>query len=130
MASWRGRESAKQARSREQNESTARVCAAASADGGEGSFRCECGDAHCSLAITLALSEYERVRGHATRFAVARDHENPESEAVIEENARFAIVELVTGEATKLARRGDPRQLRRESCWRKAARSGKPGQGR
>ncbi len=130
MASWRTRESAKQARSREQNELTAQGRTAASTDGGEGSFRCECGDAHCSGAIALTLSEYERVRGRATRFGVARNHENPESEDVIEENGRFAVVEVVTGEATKLARRSDPRQWRRESCWRKAAHSGKPGQGR
>jgi len=130
VASWRARESAKQARCREQNESTAQVRTAASADGGEGSFRCECGDARCSCAIRLTLSEYEGVREYATHFAVARNHENPESEEVIQENARFAVVEILTGEATKLARRSDPRQRRRERCWRNAARAEKPRSGR
>lgn len=124
MVSWRVRESAKQACCREQNESTALARRTTSADGGETSFRCECGDPQCSRAITLTLSEYEWVRGRATHFAVARNHENPEGEAVVEENPRFAIVEVVTREATKLASRSDPRQRRRERRWSKAARSG------
>jgi len=113
MASWRERESEKQARCREQNESTARAPAAGAAS----FFRCECGDGACSRAIKLTLAEYAVVRAYATHFAVARNHENPESEQVIQENERFAVVETVTGEATKLARRSDPGQRRRERCW-------------
>ena len=64
---------------------------------------------------------YATVRGFATHFAVTRNHENPESEQVIEENARFSVVETVTGAATKLARRGDPRQRRREARWAEPA---------
>lgn len=116
-ASWRALESAKQASRREQNESTAR---ARGPSGDGASFRCECGDDGCSCAITLTLTEYEAVRGDATHFVVARHHENPESERVIEENDRFAVVETVTGEATKLARRSDPRLRRRERCWRES----------
>jgi len=114
LISWRERESQKQLRCREQNESTAR----APADGSEGSFRCECGDGRCSRAIKLTPTEYTVVRAYATHFAVARNHENPESEQVIQENDRFATVETVTGDATKLARRSDPGQRRRESRWR------------
>lgn len=130
MASWRARESAKQARCREENEATARARTATCPAAGEASFRCECGDARCSCAIELTPTEYERVRACATHFVLARNHENPESEQVIQENARFAIVEVLTGEATKLARRCDPRQRRRERRWPKAARSGGPGEGR
>lgn len=129
MVSWRERECAKQARCREQNE-TARARARSAADGVQSSFRCECGDAKCRRSVTLTLSEYELVRGDATHFAVAQDHENPEGEHVIEENARFSVVELVTAEATKLARRSDPRQRRRERCWRIAASPEKPSEGR
>jgi len=114
MASWRQHESEKQARCREQNEAKAW----APTDVGEGSFRCECGDGDCSRAITLTPTEYAGVRAYGTRFAVARNHENPESEQVIQENERFATVETVTAEATKLARRSDPGQRRRERCWR------------
>ena len=126
MTRWQTRESAKQARCREQNESAVRARITASDDLGESSFRCECGDAACTCAIELTRSEYEWVRGLGTRFAVARNHENPENEVVIEENGRFAIVETVVGEATKLARTSDPRQRRRERCWQDAA-AGKPG---
>lgn len=112
MASWRDRESAKQARRREQNDSKARR-----RTGGEGSFRCECGDAECTSAITLSRAEYAVVREYATHFAVARNHENPESEQVVQENDRFAIVETVTRDAARLARRSDPGQRRRERRW-------------
>ena len=131
MGSWQLRESAKQARCREHNESVPRArTTPAATNGGERSFRCECGDPQCNLAITLTPPEYERVRGSATHFAVARNHENPEREAVVEENARFTIVEVITDEATKLASRSDPRQRRRERRWSKAARPGRPTEGR
>lgn len=74
------------------------------------SFRCECGDEACACAIRLTAAEYESVRAYATHFAIARNHENPESEQLIEEHERFAVVEMVSGEAAKLARRTYPRQ--------------------
>ncbi len=129
MGSWRERESEKQGRCREQNESAAQARTTAPSNTGDDSFRCECGDGECSCAITLTPTEYAVVRAHATHFAVARNHENPESEQVITENARFAIVETVTGEATKLARRSDPRQRRSERRWRNAAQPRAPRNG-
>jgi len=126
MASWRASESEKQARCRDENESTEKARAAAPAGGSTGSFRCECGDAQRSCAITLTVTEYAVVRASATHFAVARNHENPESEQVVHENERYAIVETVTADATQHARRSDPRQKRRERRWLQAARSGKP----
>ena len=110
MGSWRERESETQARSREDNESTARAGASASAYGWMSTFRCECGDEACTCPIRLTLEEYEAVRAYATRFAIARNHENPEIEQLIEEHERFAVVEVVSGEAVKLARRSDPRR--------------------
>jgi hypothetical protein len=111
-ASWRERESETQARSREDNESTARVGANPPTLGGMSSFRCECGDEHCTCAIRMTSTEYESVRAYATHFAIARNHENPESEQLVEEHERFAVVEMVSGDAAKLARRSDPRQWR------------------
>ena len=105
MSSWQARESEKQMRCREQNESAA------------GAFRCECGDAACTTWITLAPAEYAAVRSHATHFVTAPNHENPESERVIEENERYAVVETVTGDEAKRARRTDPSQRRRERVW-------------
>ena len=110
MASWRGQESATQARCREDNESTARARASAPTDGRMSSFRCECTDPGCTRKIRLTLAEYESVRAYATHFAIARNHENPESEQLIEEHERFAVVETVSGEAVRLARISNPRQ--------------------
>jgi hypothetical protein len=94
-----------QARSREQNELTARARGSPAADRGMRSFRCECGDQACTCAIRLTAAEYESVRAYATHFAIARNHENPESEELIEEHERFAVVEQVSREAAKRARR-------------------------
>jgi stearoyl-CoA desaturase (Delta-9 desaturase) len=112
MASWRERESETQARSREENESRARVGGDPTIDGRCRAFRCECGYEACISAIRLSAAEYESVRAYATRFAIARNHENPESEQLVEEHERFAVVETVSAEAAKLARRSNPRQWR------------------
>ncbi|MCA1697507.1 MAG: hypothetical protein LC790_00800, partial [Actinobacteria bacterium] len=69
----------------------------------------------CTCAIALTLAEYESVRAYATRFVVARNHENPESERVVDENTRFAVVEQVTGDEVKHARKNDPRRWRAPS---------------
>jgi hypothetical protein len=115
MASWREREAETQARSREANEATAGARASARAYGWMSTFRCECGDAACACPIRLTVAEYESVRAYATRFAIARNHENPEIEGLIEEHERFAVVETVSGEGAKLARRSDPRRWHRHA---------------
>lgn len=109
FTSWRRRESEKQLRARDANEATAEARAATPAGQVVESFVCECGDRGCSHAIGLTLPEYRSVRAYATHFAIARDHENPESERVITETERFAVIETVSPEAMKLARRSDPR---------------------
>ncbi len=113
MASWREQESDIQARSRQHNESTARAPASMTPVGGMSSFRCECGDGACTCAIRLTAAEYESVRAYPTHFVIARNHENPESEQLISEQARFAVVETVSGEGAKIARRSNPRQWHR-----------------
>lgn len=125
MASWRARESETQARSREENESRARRRDSGTTDDGAVSpFRCECGDEACTCAIRLTAAEYESVRAYATRFAIARNHENPESEQLVEQHERFAVVETVSADATKLARRSDPRQGRSRGARPRAADGG------
>ena len=52
-------------------------------------FVCECGDAACSEPILLTMLEYA-VRVHGRRFAVALDHEDPEVERVVAEEATHA----------------------------------------
>ena len=49
------------------------------------------------------------MRSVANRFAVALNHENPESEVVISENLRFAVVDKIEGIAMRTARDTDPR---------------------
>ena len=110
IASWRKLESDKQMRARGTNESTAGALAEVRTRQSMGSFACECGDRGCTCAISLTLVEYESVRAYATHFAIARDHENPESERVITEGERFAVIETVSPESTKLARQSDPRR--------------------
>ena len=111
MVSWRTRESQKQSRCRELNES------AAAATGSDHAFQCECGDDLCRRLIALTAVEYALVRANPTHFAIALDHENPESEQVIAQNERFAMVTTVGPAETKLARKNDPAQTRRERRW-------------
>ena len=109
MSSRGERESETQVRSRDDNESLAQ---ASVGDAHMTSFRCECGDEACTCAISLTLEEYEHVRGYATHFAIAQNHENPESEQLIEEHGRFDVMEPVTHDAVKLARERNPRRGR------------------
>lgn len=124
MASARELDSRKQARCRETNELEAAMLAPAP---GHSAcvIRCECGDPHCATTIALSLADYECVRTYPTRFAIAPNHENPESEHVLQQREKFAVVEVVTAEEMKLARRGDPRQARRESRTAETAPFGK-----
>ena len=72
-------------------------------------FRCECGDRRCADLIRLTRMEYERVRAHPTRFAVAHNHENPESDGVVAEHERYSVVEKLVGRSARQAHRSYPR---------------------
>jgi hypothetical protein len=107
---FRAEEAAEQARRREANESiqdsmqsTGRWAA--------NSFFCECSDPRCDRTVTATIQEYESVREWPTHFLVAANHENPEVECMISETERFAVVETLAGEASKVALRTDPRSL-------------------
>lgn len=106
MVTWREREARNEARFRTQNEwvETAGADAASYL-----AFVCECGDGECNQTITLTPSEYESVRATSNRFAVAPNHENPECEAVISENARFAVIDKIEGWGLRISRETDPR---------------------
>ena len=49
------------------------------------------------------------MRATSNRFALAPNHENPESEVVVSENARYAAVDKIEGAAMRIARDTDPR---------------------
>jgi hypothetical protein len=69
-------------------------------------FVCECADPECQEIVMLSLSEYERVRDHATWFLLVAGHEDSEAthERIIEAEAGYAIVEKI-GTAGKEATR-------------------------
>jgi hypothetical protein len=60
-------------------------------------------------AIELTLAEYEAVRAHGRRFAIAPDHENPVVEIVTGQTGRFAVAETFVGEASRIPEESDPR---------------------
>ena len=75
------------------------------AHAGTDPFRCECGDAFCARPIALTRAEYESVRSHPTHFAIARNHENPESDQVVAEHERYTIVAKLVGQTARQAHR-------------------------
>jgi hypothetical protein len=74
------------------------------------SYVCECSDRDCVARIDLTHGEYEDVRTHATRFAIALDHESPDLDVVISEHRRFAVIRKMPGLPARLAIASDPRR--------------------
>lgn len=75
-------------------------------------FLCECADPGCFEAVMLSIEEYERVRGHPSRFVLVAGHEDPETahERIVEAEQGYAIVEKLGeagAEAARLHERGD-----------------------
>lgn len=108
MMSWREREARNEARFRDQNEWIETASERFGADPLT-AFVCECGDAACTQTIELTNAEYESVRSASTRFAVVLNHENPESEQVVSECSRFAVIDKIEGWSLRIARDTDAR---------------------
>jgi anti-sigma B factor antagonist len=108
MSGWRHNEARNRAVFREVNE---RIEQVADGFGADGHMRliCECGNPDCTQQIALTGAEYERVREHASRFVVALNHENPETESIVEQNERFVIVDTFAGASSRIAPETDPR---------------------
>jgi hypothetical protein len=111
MTSWRLQEAAKQAHSRDLNESVAKLSARHDAESGMEVYSCECGDPSCHGRLCLSMAEYEAVRAYPVRFLVLANHENPEVERVVTEGRRYSVIETLAGEASKTALRSNPRRL-------------------
>jgi hypothetical protein len=75
-------------------------------------FDCECDDPACRETVSLTKREYESVRASPTRFLIVADHEDPQVERLVAENARFAVVETLPGTLSRIALRSDPRATR------------------
>jgi hypothetical protein len=56
-------------------------------------FICECGDSACTKGIVLTSGEYDAVRLHPTRFAIAVGHEIDRVERLVAVNEEFSVVE-------------------------------------
>jgi hypothetical protein len=72
-------------------------------------FICECGDADCTMPISLTRPEYERIRADPVLFAVLRGHAIPEVEDVVTESDRFQVVRKHV-EEQQVPRATDPRE--------------------
>jgi len=94
-----------QARTRAFNEWIERANDSMGLHAGTDPFRCECGDGFCRHEIALTRKEYESVRAHPTRFAVAHNHENPESDQVVAEHERYTVVAKLVGQSARRAHR-------------------------
>ena len=105
MSGWTEREVINETRSRDRNEWIEEIRGVI-AEGplATESYVCECGDASCGARISLTRPEYEAVRGYATRFAIAVDHENPEIDQVVSEGSRFSVVQKIEGRPARIAR--------------------------
>ena len=72
-------------------------------------FICECGESTCTEHIRVPLEEYERVRGHATRFLVRPGHVKGPIERVVEKGFDYAVIEKLDRVVARIARRLNPR---------------------
>jgi hypothetical protein len=72
-------------------------------------FICECGDADCTMPISLTASEYEELRTDPVHFAIVPGHAIPEVEDVVSEGDRFQVVRKHS-EEQQIARATDPRE--------------------
>jgi hypothetical protein len=93
------REGDQQCLIRDANEAIERTNVKLTVDAARLELRCECGDPACLARISPTHAEYEAVRAYGSRFIVAINHENPETAMVVSQNDRFAVVDVVAGDA-------------------------------
>jgi hypothetical protein len=106
---WRELETRTELRFRDQNEWIDGMSRSFGCDGLT-AFVCECGDGDCTEPIEMTKPEYEWVRADSTCFALSLNHENPETDHVVAEFVRYAVVKKVDVVAARLARQNDPRR--------------------
>jgi hypothetical protein len=78
-------------------------------DGGTITVICECGDAECTDRIELPLASYERVRDDSLLYVIAKGHEFPEVERVVDTADGYDVVRKQAPEAVEIAEETDPR---------------------
>jgi hypothetical protein len=70
---------------------------------------CECGLTECDRVLAITLAEYESLRAHAQRFAVAADHVIADVEEVVARTNRYVVVAKREGTPAEIAKEQDPR---------------------
>jgi len=73
-----------------------------------GLFVCECSHVACAEVLDVSPAEYEAVRANGSHFLITPGHELEGIERVVEQNARFAVVEKLD-RAALIATSNDPR---------------------
>ena len=76
--------------------------------GGTITVICECADTGCTERLALPASDYARVRGDASLYVIARGHELPDVERVVDRRDGWEVVRKV-GVASEIAEETDPR---------------------
>lgn len=109
MNSWRRDETENEILRRTRNEWIEQTSDRFGANHMEEAYVCECGDPDCSNNVSMTRGEYEAVRSDGSRFVVAVDHENPESERVVLENERFTVVQKMMA-AGRMSQKANPRR--------------------
>jgi hypothetical protein len=110
MSEWTDQEVRNETRSRERNEWIEEIRGVIVGDPvATETYVCECGDLTCRAQISLTRPEYEAVRGYATRFAIAIDHENPEIDQMVSEGSRFSVIQKIEGRPAQIARQTSAR---------------------
>jgi hypothetical protein len=70
---------------------------------------CECGDGDCTDRLEVGVSAYERVRGNSRLYVIAKGHEIPDLEEVVEQADGYDVVRKNEGIPAELSRELDPR---------------------
>jgi hypothetical protein len=108
-------ETAQQCLVRDANEATERSNVALGAGGVRAALRCECGDEACLAPVSPSHAEYEAVRRYGSRFVIGLNHENSENAWVLSEDPRFAVIDVVAGDARYQVLARNPRNARGEA---------------
>jgi hypothetical protein len=94
---------------REVNEQIRGLNEELAADDGTMTVICECADADCAERLELRVSEYERVRSDSLLFVIAKGHQFPEAESVVDRRDGYDVVRKNESEAAEVAEETDPR---------------------
>jgi hypothetical protein len=75
----------------------------------DASFVCECADPQCTNRVDATLDDYEDVREHGAKFLLAKGHERPDVERVVEQHASYNVVKKIKPAVRRVVERLNPR---------------------